>query len=128
MPANTISYAGDGSYPDSYYAASANPAPERPSLQGSVDTDVCIVGAGYSGISAGLHLSEKGYKVTLIEGARVGWGASGRNGGQIVNGLNASLQTIEKRYGPEVGAFVGKVIQEGNQIIRRQVEKIRYSM
>lgn len=123
MPATNMSYAGDGSYPDSYYAASANPVPERPSLQGSVDTDVCIIGAGYSGISAGLHLSEKGYKVTLIEGARVGWGASGRNGGQIVNGLNASLQTIEKRYGPEVGAFVGKVMQEGNQIIRRQVEK-----
>ena len=123
MQANSQSYAGDGSYPGSYYAASANPAPERPRLQGSVNTDVCVIGAGYSGLSAALHLAEKGYKVTVIEGARVGWGASGRNGGQIVNGLNAGLQTIEKRYGPDIGAFVGKVLQEGNQIIRQQVKK-----
>ena len=123
MQTTTESYAGDGSYPGSYYAASANPAPERPRLQGSVDTDVCVIGAGYSGLSTALHLAEKGYKVTVIEGARVGWGASGRNGGQIVNGLNAGLQTIEKRYGSEVGAFVGKVLQEGNQIIRQRVKK-----
>lgn len=115
-------YAGDGSYPGSYYAASANPAPERPTLQSKVETDICIVGAGYSGLSTGLHLAEKGYKVTIIEGARVGWGASGRNGGQVVNGLNASLQTIENRYGPEVGVFVGKIVQEGANIIRQRIE------
>jgi gamma-glutamylputrescine oxidase len=123
VTANSNLYAGDGRYPGSYYAASANAAPERPSLQGSVDTDVCIVGAGYSGLSTGLHLAEKGYKVTILEGARVGWGASGRNGGQVVNGLNASLQTIENRYGPEVGAFVGKIVQEGGEIIRQRVAR-----
>lgn len=123
MKTNSQSYAGDGSHTGSYYASSANSAPERPALKGSVNTDVCIIGAGYSGLSAGLHLTEKGYKVTVIEGARVGWGASGRNGGQIINGLNASLGTIEKRYGSEVGAFVGKILQEGNQIIRQKVEK-----
>ena len=117
------SYAGDGRYPSSYYAATANPAPQRAPVQGTVDTDIGIVGAGYSGLSAGLHLAEKGYKVVLVEGARVGWGASGRNGGQIVNGLNASLATIEKRYGPEVGAFVGKIVQEGGRIIRERVKK-----
>ncbi len=123
MNTNIKSYADDGSYPGSYYAASANLAPERPSLQGSIDTDVCIVGAGYSGLSTGLHLAEKGYRVTIVEGARVGWGASGRNGGQVVNGLNAGLQTIENRYGPEVGTFVGKILQEGGEIIRQRVEK-----
>ena len=122
MSTTTNFYAGDGAYPSSYYAASANPAPERPALQGAVDTDICVVGAGYSGLSAALYLAEKGYKVVIIEGARVGWGASGRNGGQIVNGLNASLATIEKRYGPEVGAFVGKIAQEGGRIIRERVE------
>lgn len=116
-------YAGDGSYPGSYYAASANAAPERPALSGSVETDVCVVGAGYSGLSTALHLAEKDHKVIVIEGARVGWGASGRNGGQIVNGLNASLQTIENRYGPEIGVFVGKIVQEGGKIIRERIEK-----
>ena len=122
MSSTLNDYAGDGSYPGSYYAASANPAPQRPALEGSIETDVCVVGAGYSGLSTALHLAEKGHKVTILEGASVGWGASGRNGGQIVNGLNASLQTIENRYGSEIGAFVGKLVQEGGKIIRARVE------
>lgn len=81
MPSGPAAYAGDGAYPRSYYAASANAAPDRPALQGRVDSDVCIIGAGYSGLSAGLHLAENGYQVRILEGARVGWGASGRNGG-----------------------------------------------
>ena len=85
------SYAGDGSYPTSYYAASRNIIRTPVRLQGRVETDVCVVGAGYSGLSTAIHLVEKGYKVVVIEGAQVGWGASGRNGGQVVNGLNASL-------------------------------------
>ncbi len=123
MNAILNTYAGDGSYPPSYYAATANPAPQRAPLAGSVDIDICIVGAGYSGLSAGLHLAEKGHKVAIVEGARVGWGASGRNGGQIVNGLNASLGTIEKRYGAEMGTYVGKMVQEGGRIIRERVER-----
>ncbi|NUH64934.1 FAD-binding oxidoreductase [Sulfitobacter sp. S0837] len=114
-------YAGDGSHTTSYYAASANPAPERPTLQGDQEIDICIVGAGYSGLSTGLHLAEKGYKVAIMEGARVGWGASGRNGGQIVNGLNASLQTIKRRYGQDTATFVAGLVQEGGEIIRERV-------
>ncbi|WP_420406092.1 NAD(P)/FAD-dependent oxidoreductase [Nisaea sp.] len=105
----------------SYYAASANPSPERPPLEGDLAIDVLIVGAGYSGLSTGLHLVEKGYKVAIIEAARVGWGASGRNGGQIVNGLNASLQTIRKRYGADTASFVAGLVQEGGEIIRERV-------
>lgn len=123
MSNTSQSYAGDGNHTNSYYAASANPSPQRPRVEGFSEVDICIVGAGYSGISAGLSLVEKGYKVAIVEGARVGWGASGRNGGQIVNGLNASLSTIEKRYGPEVGAFVGGLVQEGGKIIRERVKK-----
>lgn len=118
----THSYAGNGSHTTSYYAASANPAPARPALVGAHDIDVCIIGAGYSGLSTGLHLVEKGYKVAIIEGARVGWGASGRNGGQIVNGLNASLQTIKKRYGQDTATFVAGLVQEGGEIIRDRVK------
>ena len=118
----THPYAGDGSHTDSYYAASANAAPLRPALVGSIDIDVCVVGAGYSGLSTALHLLEKGYKVAIVEGARVGWGASGRNGGQIVNGLNASLQTIKKRYGQDTATFVAGLVQEGGEIIRERVK------
>ena len=101
MPRQDFASAGATAHTASYYAASANPSPERPPLKGDLTIDILIVGAGYSGLSTGLHLVEKGYKVAIIEAARVGWGASGRNGGQLVNGLNASLQTIRKRYGED---------------------------
>lgn len=103
---------------DSYYAASANPAPERPALTGDIKADVCVIGGGFSGLSAALHLARQGRQVTLLEGARIGWGASGRNGGQIVNGLNASLDTIGKRFGNDTARFVGSMVQEGASIIR----------
>lgn len=118
-----MGYAGSGAYPASYYAASAHPAPPRPALAGEVETDVCVVGAGYTGLSAGLDLAEKGYRVVALEGAKVGWGASGRNGGQIVNGLNASLETIAARYGEATADFVATVVQEGGRIIRERAAK-----
>ncbi|SFA51139.1 gamma-glutamylputrescine oxidase [Paracoccus halophilus] len=114
-------YAGTGDHTGSYYAASANAAPLRPELQGAHDTDIAVLGAGFSGLSTALHLAEKGHRVTLIEGARIGWGASGRNGGQIVNGLNASLQTIARRYGQDTARFVAGLVMEGGDIIRERV-------
>src|SRR4051812_24237132 len=112
MSATAKSYAGDGTYPDSYYAASRNIVRPPRILEGDVTADVAVLGAGYSGMSTAIHLAEKGYKVVVVEGAGVGWGASGRNGGQVVNGLNASLDTISKRYGEQAGAFVGGLVQE----------------
>ena len=117
------SYAGDGSYPGSYYAASRNIIREPKILEGSVETDICVVGAGYSGLSTAIHLAERGYKVAVVEGAGVGWGASGRNGGQIVNGLNASLSTIKRRYGEDSARFVGEQVQVGGKIIRRLINQ-----
>lgn len=121
MTCPTHPYAGDGSHAGSYYAASANPFPLRPQLEGAQTADVCVVGAGFSGLSTALHLAEKGYKVTVVEGARIGWGASGRNGGQIVNGLNASLATIERRYGKDTANFVASLVMEGGDIIRERI-------
>ena len=117
------SYAGDGSYPPSYYAASRNIIRQPRKLEGEVEADICVVGAGYSGLSAALHLAENGFKVVVVEGAGVGWGASGRNGGQIVNGLNASLGTITRRYGQQTANFVGGLLQEGAGIIYDWVDR-----
>ncbi|OLP46238.1 gamma-glutamylputrescine oxidoreductase [Rhizobium oryziradicis] len=123
MSAQKTSYAGNGTYPDSYYAASRNIVRNPKVLEGEVVADVAVLGAGYSGLSTAIHLAEKGYKVVIVEGANIGWGASGRNGGQVVNGLNASLDTITRRYGKEAGAFVGSLIQEGGKTIRRLVSQ-----
>lgn len=110
-------------YPDSYYAATRAAAPERPPLRGSATPDVCVVGAGFTGLSAGIDLAAKGHDVMIIEAAQVGWGASGRNGGQIVNGLNAGLDTIERRYGAATAGFVASLVQEGGEIIRERIAR-----
>ena len=107
----------------SFYAASANPSPDRPSLAGSVDADICIIGAGYTGLSAGLHLAEAGYKVAVLEQARVGWGASGRNGGQIVHSYSRDIDVIESTYGKSVAEPLGQMMHEGAQILRERVAK-----
>lgn len=123
IASRTVEAAGPAAYPDSYYAASAHPAPERPALAGAVVADVCIVGGGYTGLSAGIDLAARGLRVVLLEGARIGWGASGRNGGQIVNGLNAGLDRIEARYGAATAGFAATLVQEGGTIIRERVAK-----
>ncbi len=84
---------------DSYYAASANAAPEHPELAGEVTCDVCVIGAGITGSSAALALAERGYDVVLIEGARVGWGASGRSGGQVIFGYARDMSLIRRLVG-----------------------------
>ncbi|MEM7224570.1 MAG: FAD-binding oxidoreductase [Pseudomonadota bacterium] len=106
----------------SYYAATANPAPERPTLSGEVDCDVCVIGAGFTGLSTALHLAERGYDVVVLDGSRVAWGASGRNGGQIVNGFNRDLDGIALRYGKDTSQAVGAMLTEGAQIIRQRIE------
>ena len=105
----------------SYYAASANPQPERPPLQGAVHADVCIVGAGYTGLSSALHLAEAGYSVVVVEAAKVGWGASGRNGGQIVHSYSRDIDVIEKNHGKAVADAMGSMAFEGARIIRERV-------
>ncbi|MGS0726210.1 NAD(P)/FAD-dependent oxidoreductase, partial [Shewanella sp. 0m-11] len=108
---------------DSYYAASANDKTERPMLQDNIETDVCIIGAGYTGLSTALHLLEMGYKVTVLEAARIGWGASGRNGGQIVNSFSRDIDSIEKTVGKEAGKLFGEMAFEGARIIKERIKK-----
>ncbi|PRB82018.1 FAD-binding oxidoreductase [Pseudomonas sp. MYb185] len=110
-------------YPPSYYAASALPAPERPPLQGAHETDVCVIGAGYTGISTALFLLEHGFRVTVLEAAKVGFGASGRNGGQIVNSYSRDLDVIEKQVPPEQARLLGEMAFEGGRIIRDRVQR-----
>ena len=107
----------------SWYAASANNKTVRPTLEGDLHADVCIIGAGFTGISAALELCERGFSVIVLEGTRIGFGASGRNGGQIVNGYSRDLETIARRYGHEKAVKLGQMSLEGGQIIRDRVAK-----
>jgi len=88
-----------GEYPPSYYAATATPLAPCPPLKGAARADVCIIGAGYTGLSAALHLAERGYCVIVLEAHRVGFGASGRNGGQVGPGQRIEQDAIERMVG-----------------------------
>ncbi|MGX5665205.1 NAD(P)/FAD-dependent oxidoreductase [Rhizobium daejeonense] len=107
----------------SWYAHSANDKRVRESLKGEHTADVCVIGAGFTGISAALQLAENGFKVIVVEGERIGFGASGRNGGQIVNGYSRDLEVIARRYGPDKAAKLGAMSLEGGNIIRERVAK-----
>jgi gamma-glutamylputrescine oxidase len=105
----------------SYYAHSAHAAPERPPLAGATEADVCIVGAGYTGLSAGIALAETGMTVVVLEQSKVGWGASGRNGGQIVHSFSRDIDVIESSHGPEIARPLAAMMFEGAQVIRERV-------
>jgi len=108
---------------DSYYAATRNDKTERPVLTEHIEADVCIVGAGFTGISSALHLAEAGFNVVVVEAARTGFGASGRNGGQLVNSYSRDIDTIERNYGKELGKVLGDMAFEGGVIIRERIDK-----
>jgi gamma-glutamylputrescine oxidase len=90
-----------GAYPASYYAATAPLLDPLPTLKGAVRADVCVIGAGYTGLSAALHLAQRGYSVVVLDAHRVGFGASGRNGGQVSSGQRIEQDAIEKMVGRE---------------------------
>ncbi|MCB1345540.1 MAG: FAD-binding oxidoreductase [Rhodobacter sp.] len=91
-----------GTYPDSWYAASADMLPPFPAAIGALSCDVCVVGAGFTGLSAALHLAERGYDVIVLEAQRVGFGASGRNGGQVGTGQRLDQGALEGMVGRTV--------------------------
>lgn len=83
----------------SYYVATANPFAPAPALKGEARADVVVVGGGYTGLHAALNAAERGYSVILLEAGRIGWGASGRNGGQIIPGWRKGASELISRYG-----------------------------
>ncbi|MFQ5549238.1 MAG: NAD(P)/FAD-dependent oxidoreductase [Woeseia sp.] len=111
-----------GEHIESYYAATANWETDYPVLEGEHRCDVAIVGAGYTGLSTALFLAEWGYDVALIEANRVGWGASGRNGGQLIDGF-VDVEKIEKRLGSEAADIAYQVGVECRDVVLQAIEK-----
>lgn len=88
-----------GEYPRSWYAETATPLPPQPPATGEMACDVCVIGGGYTGLSAALHLAGRGYDVVLLEAQRLGFGASGRNGGQVGTGQRQDQDWLERQLG-----------------------------
>ncbi|MCS5593820.1 MAG: FAD-binding oxidoreductase [Porticoccaceae bacterium] len=107
----------------SYYAASAKWQTDYPQLEGNLDVDVVVVGAGFSGVATAVELCERGYKVALIESNRIGWGASGRNGGQIIGGYGRDPNAFRSSIGSEGVEMVENMGTECVEIIKQRIEK-----
>lgn len=107
----------------SYYVASAHPWPDMPPLVGEIEADVVVVGGGCTGLSAALHAARRGASVALLEGGRVGWGASGRNGGQMIPGLRKGAVALIKAYGPERARALFHLALEARQLVADLIER-----
>jgi len=107
----------------SWYAASANPAPLREPLRGETTADVCVVGGGIAGCSTALHLAERGYRVVLLEGKRIAWGASGRSGGQAIVGYACSQDKLVSQVGRDDARKMFDISVEANELLRDLVAR-----
>ena len=119
----SILYRNDrpGTFPDSWYAASTEIPAERPSLLGETTVDVAIVGAGYCGLTAALTLADMGYSVAVVEAHRAGFGASGRNGGQVGSGFNMDQRQLARRLGADDARKLWFLAEEAKALTRAQV-------
>ena len=108
---------------DSYYAATAPAVARHRALAGRQTADVCVVGAGFTGVSAALHLAERGYSVVVLEAAGVGWGASGRNGGQVGSGMRESMSALERSVGPSRAEDLWALCEEAKAVIADRIAR-----
>lgn len=105
-------------YPSSWYAATANNAAHYPALEDTLAVDVCVIGAGYTGLSAALHLAKAGYQVVVLESEKVGWGASGRNGGQLGTGQRLEQDELEEKTDSQSARLLWDIAEESKQTVK----------
>lgn len=110
-----------GVFPESWYAATADIPPQRPALDGDRRADVCVIGAGFTGLSAALRLAEAGRDVVVLDAHRAGFGASGRNGGQVGSGFNRPPQWIEAQMGGNAARALWDMGEAAKALLRERV-------
>ncbi|MFL9874626.1 NAD(P)/FAD-dependent oxidoreductase [Paraburkholderia megapolitana] len=121
--ADSLDLRADALIRNSWYEASApRPATDDPSLQGAHDADVCVIGAGYAGLSVALECRARGLSVIVLDAHRPGWGASGRNGGQTLVGF-AKDEVIERQLGLDGARAAWALSVEGVRLVRERIER-----
>ena len=107
----------------SYYAASSKAQPDHPPLQGDIHADVCVVGGGFSGLNTAIELAERGFSVVLLEACKIGWGASGRNGGQLIRGVGHGLEQFQPVIGDAGVRAMTLMGLEAVEIVRERIKR-----
>ncbi|QGZ96802.1 Gamma-glutamylputrescine oxidoreductase [Terricaulis silvestris] len=107
----------------SYYVATANPFARASKLEGEAQADVVVIGGGYTGLHAALNAAERGYSVILLEAGRIGWGASGRNGGQAIPGWRKSATELMSRFGRERAKFLFELALDARSLTMERIAK-----
>ena len=110
-------------HPKSWYAATANRFSPLPPLQGGTRADVCVIGGGYTGLSAALHMAEAGLDVVLLEAGRVGSGASGRNGGQIHSGHRRDQDFLEAQVGLDDAKALWRMAEDAKALLHALIKR-----
>lgn len=118
-----MTHATPAPHAPSWYADSANPHPAHPALAGEETCDVCVVGGGYTGLTTALELAERGYGVVVLEAERVGWGASGRNGGQIITGYNKPYSAMIRMMGEGDARILWDLGEEAKDRLERRITR-----
>jgi gamma-glutamylputrescine oxidase len=108
-------------YVDSYYRSTVSPGDPRPALDGEVQAQVCVVGGGLAGLATALGLRERGIRVVVLEARRVGWGASGRNGGIVGSGYSLPPERLIARVGVEQARELYRLTQDAVALVRRRI-------
>lgn len=111
--------------PDSLWAATASPPADYSRLTGRETCDIAIIGAGFTGLSAALHLARKGHEVTVLEAAEPGWGASGRNGGQVITGLKHNPDDLVETFGETMGGRIIEAMGAGADLVFSLIDQYK---
>ena len=109
-------------YPHSYYLDTAKEIYAHPQLEGNITADVCIVGGGFSGINTAIELRQRGLSVVLLEAKRIGWGASGRNGGELIRGIGHDPAQFINEIGQEGVSAIQQMGFEAVEIVRNRIQ------
>lgn len=110
-------------YPHSYYLDTAKEIYAYPQLEGSINADVCIVGGGFSGLNTAIELAQRGMSVVLLEARRIGWGASGRNGGELIRGIGHDPSQFQSEIGTEGVQAIQQMGFEAVEIVRNRIQE-----
>ncbi|WP_438301985.1 NAD(P)/FAD-dependent oxidoreductase [Pseudomonas sp. NMS19W] len=106
----------------SYYAASARASTQYPALEADLIADVCVIGGGFTGVNTAIELAQRGLSVVLLEGRRIGWGASGRNGGQLIRGIGHEVEGFARHVGTEGVRYLQQAGVDSVELVRRRIE------